>query len=137
MTGFGYVTANGGVVWRLADGRTEVLLVHRPTYDDWTFPKGKNERGEDDEACALREVEEETGLRCALGRELPSTTYDDSLGRAKRVRYWVMTVMSSQPRQPDDEVDACEWLPVAEARTRLTYDRDLAVIDAFDAADAS
>ena len=131
MTGFGYVTANGGVVWRQGDDGPEVLLVHRPKYDDWTFPKGKNEPREDDEACAVREVEEETGLRCALGRELPMTTYHDSLGRAKQVRYWVMTVESSQPREPDDEVDASEWLAVDAARERLSYGRDLPVLDAF------
>ena len=59
----------------------EVLVVHRPAYDDWTFPKGKVERGETDEDCAVREVEEETGLRCTLGRELPSTEYKDAKGR--------------------------------------------------------
>ena len=57
-----------------------MLLVHRPAYDDWTFPKGKVDPGESDEDCAVREVEEETGLRCALGRELRSTTYDDQKG---------------------------------------------------------
>ena len=131
MTGVGYVRANGGIVCREGEGGTEVLLVHRPKYDDWTFPKGKNERGEDDEACAVREVDEETGLRCSLGPELPSTTYHDSLGRAKQVRYWVMTVEAARPREPDDEVDACEWLPLAAARERLSYDRDVAVLDAF------
>jgi 8-oxo-dGTP pyrophosphatase MutT (NUDIX family) len=58
-----------------------VVLVHRPRYDDWTFPKGKAHRGESDEDCALREVEEETGLRCELGEELPSTAYLDGRGR--------------------------------------------------------
>src|SRR5215831_20753764 len=75
------VRAAGGLVTRTgAGGLREILLVHRPKYDDWTIPKGKAEPGESDEDCALREVWEETGLRCALGAELPSTAYDDALG---------------------------------------------------------
>ena len=68
------VQAAGGVVVRDGADGPEVLLVHRPAYDDWSFPKGKLEPGESDEECAVREVEEETGLRCALGRELEPTT---------------------------------------------------------------
>ena len=86
------VRAAGGVVVRAGADGPEVLLVHRPAYDDWTFPKGKLDRGETEEECALREVEEETGLRCTLGRELGSTTYRDGKGRRKRVRYWLMEV---------------------------------------------
>ena len=86
----GVIRAAGGVPVRQAGGDLEVLLVHRPRYDDWTFPKGKAEPGESDVECALREVEEETGLRCELGRELPSTSYVDGKGRPKRVRYWLM-----------------------------------------------
>jgi len=80
------VRAAGGVVIR--DGA--VVLVHRPKYDDWTFPKGKAEEGESDEDCALREVHEETGLRCALAEELGATEYVDGSGRPKRVRWWRM-----------------------------------------------
>ena len=69
------IRAAGGVVVRHGDGESEVLLVHRPRYDDWTFPKGKAEPGESDEECALREVAEETRLDCKLVRELPSTSY--------------------------------------------------------------
>ena len=80
-------------MWRAgANGEAEVLVVHRPKYDDWTFPKGKNKPGEDDDICALREVEEETGFRCTLGPELTSTAYIDRKGRPKEVRYWIMTV---------------------------------------------
>ena len=74
-----------------SDGADEILVVHRPAYDDWSFPKGKLEDDESDEAAALREVEEETGLRCRLARELPTSRYRDARGRPKTVRYWLMT----------------------------------------------
>jgi 8-oxo-dGTP diphosphatase len=105
----------------------EVLVVHRPKYDDWTLPKGKAEPGESDEECALREVEEETGLRCRLGDELASTEYVDHDGRSKVVRYWAMTVEGGS-FTPNREVDAVEWLPVADAADRMTYDRDRTVL---------
>jgi 8-oxo-dGTP diphosphatase len=126
------VRASGGVVWRAAeDGVVEVLLVHRPRYDDWTFPKGKADPGESDEACAVREVEEETGLRCTLGRELPSTRYVDARGRDKLVRYWEMAVAEEHERESDDEVDDIAWTGVEEAERRLSYGRDVDVLDAF------
>jgi 8-oxo-dGTP diphosphatase len=106
-----------------------VLLVHRPKYDDWSFPKGKAERGESDEDCALREVEEETGFRCELERELPSTRYRDSRGRPKVVRYWTMRVVAGA-FEPHDEVDAIRWLPAGDAAELLTWPRDLEVLDA-------
>jgi ADP-ribose pyrophosphatase len=85
------VHAAGGVISRQRrNGRLEVLLIHRPHRRDWTFPKGKLESGETHEECAIREVEEETGLRCALGLELPSTSHTDNKGRHKLVRYWMM-----------------------------------------------
>jgi 8-oxo-dGTP pyrophosphatase MutT (NUDIX family) len=121
------VRAAGGIVVRHVDGRREVLVVHRPQYRDWTFPKGKAEPGESDEACALREVEEETGLRCGLGRELPSTEYTDARGRWKRVRYWEMRVESGGLRF-EHEVDAARWLPLAEALELLTYERDVELL---------
>src|SRR5205807_7477574 len=85
------VRAAGGVVvqWR-DDGKLEVLLVHRPAYNDWSLPKGKAHEGESDEDCALREVKEETGVRCELGPEVDSTSYVDGKGRPKLVRYWLM-----------------------------------------------
>ena len=131
------VRAAGGVVWRpdgsasaLPAGEVEVLLVHRPKYDDWTFPKGKAEPGEADEDCAVREVTEETGLRCELGAELPTTEYRDRFGRAKRVRYWAMRRVAGS-FSPGQEVDDVVWMPPPEAACRLTYDRDGTVLDAF------
>ena len=125
------VRAAGGVVWRRgADGAVEVLVVHRPKYDDWSFPKGKLDPGETEEECALREVDEETGLRCELGEELPTTMYVDRKGRPKRVRYWAMTV-SGGAFTPNDEVDEIRWLPPAEASRLLTHARDGEVLSAF------
>ena len=106
-----------------------MLVVHRPRYDDWTFPKGKCEPGESDEACAYREVEEETGLRCALEAELPSTSYADGKGRPKQVRYWRLRVVAGEPTF-DYEVDDARWVSVDEAERLLTYERDLAVLRA-------
>ena len=121
------VRAAGGVVVRGTGAEAAVLLVHRPAYDDWTFPKGKVDPGESDEDCAVREVEEETGLRCVLGRELQSTTYDDARGRPKVVRYWVMEVAGGALRF-EHEVDGARWLPVDEAAALLAYERDIAVL---------
>ena len=108
----------------------EVVLVHRPRYDDWSLPKGKVDPGETDEEAALREVEEETTLCAALGPELPATTYLDRSGLVKRVRYWAMTVASGDPTGAN-EVDTAEWVSLREAKSRLSYPRDLAVIDAL------
>lgn len=116
--------AGGGVVVR--DGL--VLLVHRPKYDDWTFPKGKAEDGESDEDCALREVREETGLECRLLDELPATEYVDSRGRPKRVRWWQMQVVAGD-FAPTEEVDEIRWLPSADAAQLLSYGRDLALLE--------
>jgi 8-oxo-dGTP diphosphatase len=126
------VRAAGGVVWRVdGDGRVEVLLVHRPGYDDWTFPKGKVDPEDlDEEHTALREVAEECGLRCTLGRELPGTDYTDRRGRPKHVRYWEMRPLSGS-FAPNDEVDDARWLALDGARSLLTYPHDGVVLDAF------
>jgi 8-oxo-(d)GTP phosphatase len=124
------VRAAGGVVRRAVGSGPEVLLVHRPRYDDWTFPKGKAHRGESDEETALREVAEETGLHCLLGQELPSTSYRDSRGRPKVVRYWTMRVVSGSFK-PDAEVDEIRWLAHDEAEDTLSYARDLEVLRAI------
>ena len=88
----GVIRASGGLIVR--DGR--VVVVHRPKYDDWSFPKGKAEAGESDEDCALREIEEETGLRVTLGDELQTTTHLDAQGRPKRIRWWRMTPLGGE-----------------------------------------
>jgi 8-oxo-dGTP diphosphatase len=124
------VRAAGGVPVRTAAQGIEVLVVHRPGYDDWTFPKGKCEPGESDEDCALREVVEETGLVCDLEEELPSTAYRDSKGRPKRVRYWRLRVVG-ESLAFDNEVGSGRWLSPADAETLLTYERDLAVLRAL------
>jgi 8-oxo-dGTP pyrophosphatase MutT (NUDIX family) len=104
-----------------------VLLVHRPKYDDWTFPKGKAEPGESDESCALREVREETGFDCRLGVELASTSYRDSRRRPKRVRYWLMDLVGGA-FVPTPEVDEIRWCTKAEASRLLSYRRDQDVL---------
>jgi 8-oxo-dGTP pyrophosphatase MutT (NUDIX family) len=127
------VRAAGGVPWRRgADGELEVLLVHRPRYDDWTFPKGKLEEGETDEQAAVREVEEETGLHCELGRELPSTSYTDSKLRPKTVRYWEMAAVGGEAA-PAHEVDEVRWLDVDAAQKQLSYERDVEILRAVQA----
>ena len=97
--------------------------MHRPRYDDWTFPKGKAEPGEPDEDCAAREVEEETGLVCRFGAELPSTTYADARGRPKVVRWWLMEPAGGELAAAT-EADDARWVPLTEAGTLLTYERD-------------
>ena len=125
------VRAAGGGVWRRrADGGIEVLLVHRPRYDDWSLPKGKVGADESDEACALREVEEETGLRCRLGEELPGVSYHDGHGRPKHVRYWAMEPLEGT-FEPHDEVDRVRWFPADEVASVLTHDRDGEVVAAL------
>jgi phosphohistidine phosphatase SixA/8-oxo-dGTP pyrophosphatase MutT (NUDIX family) len=158
------IKAAGAVLWRAGSGsdsgsasgsgsaEPEIALIHRDRYDDWSFAKGKAEPGEHALLTAVREVEEETGLRPVLGRRLPTIEYE-VLGRPKRVRYWSGRVASGSGAAdgadaadstdaaghvfvPNDEVDELEWLPAAEARERLTSPLDVHVLDGFLAAPA-
>lgn len=118
------VRAAGGVVVRPGPaGTVELAVIHRPDYDDWTIPKGKLEQGETAEEAALREVWEETGFRCELGRPLGCTAYIDRRGRDKIVCYWLMHPSGGR-FTPSDEVDQLRWLTVEEALALLSYERD-------------
>ncbi len=149
LTRDGVVLAAGAVVWRPAghdsappqqaplDGaaaadRLEIVLVHRPKYDDWTLPKGKLDDGEHVLEAAIREVREETGHHIVLGRPLPLQRYT-AKDRPKEVRYWAGAA-SAGSFAPNDEVDEVAWLPPDQARDRLTHHRDVDVLAAFLAA---
>jgi 8-oxo-dGTP diphosphatase len=127
------VRAAGGVVLRDGAAGVEVAVVHRPRYDDWSLPKGKLDPGESFAAGALREVEEETGLRCELGTELSPARYRDARERPKLVRYWLMSARGGAFRS-NDEVDALEWLPLAEAAERVDYEHDRLLLTEAEAA---
>jgi 8-oxo-(d)GTP phosphatase len=127
------IRSAGAVVWRPGETGHEIALVHRPRYDDWSFPKGKREPGEHLLLTAVREVAEETGLRVVLGRPLLPAVYPVAAGM-KEVSYWVARshgASEAAPFVPNDEVDEVAWLPVQKARERLSYDRDAAVLDEF------
>ena len=118
------VKAAGGVVWRPAGDTIAIAVAHRPRYDDWSLPKGKLDTGESWEDGALREVEEETGMRCRLGEELEPTNYQDRKGRDKVVRYWLMEPVDDTDFVPNDEVDQLRWLAPPEAADLLSYPHD-------------
>jgi 8-oxo-dGTP diphosphatase len=122
------VRAGGGVVWRRGRRGLDVLLIHRPRYLDWSFPKGKAKAGESDEEAALREVEEEVGLRGRLGPELASTRYRDAKGRPKIVRYWAIEAPADAEPITGDGVDEWRWVPLDEAEAELSWSRDHEVL---------
>ena len=127
------VWAAGGAVWRRVDGQVELLLVHRPAHRDWTLPKGKIDPDETLRQCALREVEEETGMRCTTAGRLSLVRYRDARRRRKAVVYWLMTV-DDGAFVPNAEVDAVAWFDLASARATLTYAHDVDLVAEIEAA---
>jgi 8-oxo-dGTP diphosphatase len=110
------IRAAGGSVVR--DGN--ILIVHRPKYGDWSLPKGKCGSGESDEACALREIEEETGLRCEIERPLGESRYH-ALAGPKVVRWFLMRPLAGE-FAPHDEIDRVAWVPISDVPDRVTFD---------------
>jgi phosphohistidine phosphatase SixA/8-oxo-dGTP pyrophosphatase MutT (NUDIX family) len=131
------IQAAGAVLWRPGPDGPELACIHRPRYDDWSFPKGKQDPGEHIQLTAMREVFEETGQRMALGRRLPTISYQVA-GLPKRVRYWAGRALPEREGGgrfvPNDEVDRLAWLTPAEVRRRLSRWLDVTVLDAFLAA---
>jgi 8-oxo-(d)GTP phosphatase len=123
------ILAAGALVWRPAAGGTEVLLVHRARYDDWSLPKGKREPGEHLLLTAVREVFEETSVRPVLGPRLPTVEYL-AAGRPKRVDYWSAVGLDALAAA-SHEIDAVSWVPLAQAAGRLSYPHDAAVLAAL------
>jgi len=133
----------GALVWRVRSGRLQVQLVHRPKYDDWSWPKGKLEDGEALPTGGAREVAEETGKAVVLGLPLPGLQYLTPEGRVKRVHYWAARrarpehdsqALAARPPVPPvsrDEVDKQAWLDVADAARRLTRASDRAPLGAL------
>ena len=120
----------GGVVWRSRKRgrRVDVLLVHRPDRDDWSLPKGRRHPGESALACALREVREETGLRCRAGDQLPTLRFRDRFDRRRTVRYWAMAP-GVGAFEPTDEIDAVRWVRLERLDVHLTNPRELLVVE--------
>ena len=126
------VRAAGGLVVRTGKDGIEIAVVHRPRYDDWSLPKGKLDPGEDFQQAAVRELEEETGLRCSLGRELEPATYTDHKGRSKIVRWYLVQPVDpadlERPFEPNEEVDEIRWASAAEALELARYEHDRRLI---------
>ncbi|GAB3438665.1 NUDIX hydrolase [Streptomonospora sediminis] len=124
------IRAAGAVLWRGDPGACEVALVHRPDRGDWSLPKGKVKSSEHLLTAAVREVTEETGLRPVLGRRVPPQHYLKD-GWPKQVEWWAATASGESAFAPNEEIDALEWLPIDQARHRLTYGHDIQVLDNF------
>jgi 8-oxo-dGTP diphosphatase len=123
------IRAAGAILWRPGTDGPEVALVHRPKYDDWSFPKGKTKVGEHVLRAAVREVWEESGVWPILGRRLPAREYEKER-RLKRVDYWAATGNDGE-FEPNEEIDQLEWLPLPEAEERLSYEHDADLLREF------
>ena len=141
------IPAAGALLWRPGEQGPEVVLVHRPRYDDWSFPKGKCMPGEHVLITAVREVAEETEIETILGRKLRTVRYLSD-GRPKQVDYWAARPAAQAlggadeptepaPFTPNDEVDELAWLPLTAAGDRLTYRHDTEVLSEFASAPAA
>jgi 8-oxo-dGTP diphosphatase len=123
------VVAAGALLWRRENGVLKVLVIHRDRYDDWSWPKGKLDKGEAISEAAVREIREETGLSVTLGVKLYELEYKLDTGNRKVVHYWAAEVsdkaLAAQNFVPDEEVASLEWLTVPEAKKRLTYKHDI------------
>ncbi|MFO7778710.1 MAG: NUDIX hydrolase [Nitriliruptoraceae bacterium] len=129
-SGSAAVEAAGGVVLRDGSDGHEVLVVHRVRHDDWSLPKGKLDPDEPHVVAAVREVEEETGVRAQVLEELSQVVYAVPEG-AKRVRWYAMAHLGGDPadRPADREVDVARWVAVEEAAGLLTYAADVDLLD--------
>ncbi len=128
------VQAAGGLIVRRRGGLLQMVVVHRPEQQDWSFPKGKLEAGETLDVAALREVWEETGMTCELLRFIGHTEYVDRKGRQKTVAYWIMAATEGT-FSPNEEVDELRWLHLDEASRLLSYPRDQELVAVLIAAD--
>lgn len=126
------IRAAGALLWREnSDLVTEVALIHRPHYDDWSLPKGKIVVGETALQCAYRELLEETGIKGTFTRELGYVEYEES-GEQKRVRYWAAKcALSNTQFTPNEEVDEIRWLKISDAKALSTHESDQSIIDTF------
>jgi len=123
------IRAAGGIVFRsTSTGRVEVACIYREARGDWTFPKGKLDKKESFEEAALREVWEETGMKCSIISFAGTTNYTHRKGKAKIVAYYLMTPHEGE-FEANDEVDELVWLPVDQVRSHLTWDRDKELFD--------
>lgn len=123
--------AGGAIVRTTPDARHQVLLVHRPKYDDWSWPKGKCEASESLGECAVREVREETGILTRTGSTLCELAYRDQNNRPKHVTYFALTAIDVGDHPPDDEVDQLAWIDLDDVDQRLTNPDDTKVTHAL------